>query len=293
MSPPEGPSAVCVDGLGFTYPGAHHPAIQGMSFTIERGEVFGFLGPSGAGKSTTQKILIKLLTGWTGQVEVFGRPLLDWGPDFYAEIGVSFELPNHYLKLTARENLDYFASLYRGREVESADTVLDWVGLGDAADQRVDAFSKGMKNRLNLARSLLHRPRLLFLDEPTSGLDPVSARRVRELVQERRKAGVTTFLTTHDMHTADVLCDRVGFVVDGRLDVVDAPRALRLRHGRREVELTYRVGEAEQRQRFPLDGLGDNSTFTELLRSVRVETLHTLETSLEDVFVEVTGKSLS
>lgn len=292
-APGSGEAAVRVEGLSFSYPRSSAPAIQDLSFSIDRGEVFGLLGPSGAGKSTTQKVLIKLLKGWTGSVQVLGQDLDRWGPDYYGEIGVSFELPNHYLKLSARENLNYFASLYAHREVETPDTVLEWVGLTDAADLRVEAFSKGMKNRLNLARSLIHRPRLLFLDEPTSGLDPVNARRVRSLVEARRAEGVTTFLTTHDMHTADQICDRVGFVVEGRLTVVDAPRALRLRHGRREVEVSYLSERGPVQKRFPLDGLGEDAAFFELLRSERIETLHTLETSLEDVFVKVTGKTLS
>lgn len=287
-----GASSIRVEGLGYTYPGAGRPALRDVSFTIGEGEIFGLLGPSGAGKSTTQRILLRLLEGYEGRVEVLGRDLSTWRARDFEQVGVSFELPNHYLKLTARENLEWFAALYGGREVDRPESVLDAVGLLDAIDQRVEAFSKGMKNRLNLARSLLHRPRLWFLDEPTSGLDPVTARSIRELIAARRNDGVTVFLTTHDMQTADTLCDRVGFVVDGELVAVDAPRALRLRHGRREVEVTYGPG-GEARATFPLDDLGTDDRFLELLRTERIETLHSLETTLEDVFVEVTGRRLS
>lgn len=146
-----------------------------------------------------------------------GKPLDAWDAAYFTKIGVSFELPNHYLKLTARENLNYFRALYGEAAVRPED-VLAEVGLLDDIDKPVSAFSKGMKNRLNVARSMLHQPQLWFLDEPTAGLDPVNARNIRDLVDARRKAGTTVFLTTHDMSVADALCDRVGFMVDGHLD---------------------------------------------------------------------------
>ncbi len=288
---------ITVEDLVYTYPGAPAPTVRGISFEIADGEIFGFLGPSGAGKSTTQKVLTRLLPGFQGRVEVMGKPLTSWGADYFARIGVSFESPNHYLKLTARENLSYFRSLYEG-PCEEVETVLAWVDLQEHIDKRVGDYSKGMKNRLNFARSLLHRPKLWFLDEPTAGLDPVNARRVQELVRQRRREGITTFLTTHDMHIASELCDRVAFIVDGTLEVVDAPAALRKAYGKREVELTYTTGDPEdperaiESRRFPLDGLAEQGEFQRLLRETRVETLHSQETTLEDVFIQVTGRSL-
>lgn len=280
-----------VDDLRFTYPGAPEPAVRGLSFDVGEGEVFGFLGPSGAGKSTTQNVLIGLLRGYEGTAEILGRSLRDWRADDYADVGVSFELPNHYLKLTARENLSWFASLYAG-DTATPEEVLERVGLSEHADKPVAAFSKGMKNRLNLARSLVNRPRIWFLDEPTSGLDPVNARRVRDLVREEVARGVTVFLTTHSMHTADVLCDRVAFLVDGRIAALDAPEALRLAHGERAVEVTWHEGDTPRSARFPLDGLADDAAFQAVLRDHVVETLHSQESTLEDVFVAVTGRSL-
>lgn len=284
-----------VSGLTFTYPGAPAPAIEHLEFEVAEGEVFGFLGPSGAGKSTTQNVLIGLLRGWRGEARVLGRSVAEWGSDLYRTIGVSFETPNHYVKLTARENLEYFRDLYDG-DAEAADTVLEWLGLEADADKRVGAFSKGMKNRLNLARSLLHRPRLWFLDEPTAGLDPVNTVRVRELVASRRRQGVTTFLTTHDMQTAETLCDRVGFIIDGRIAIIGAPDALRRRHGRREVELSFADAASsggELKERFPLDGLATNEAFLEALARPGLLSMHSQEASLEQVFVEVTGRALS
>ncbi|MEM8996531.1 MAG: ABC transporter ATP-binding protein [Acidobacteriota bacterium] len=281
-----------VEGLTFTYAGAPSPAITDLTFDVREGEIFGFLGPSGAGKSTTQNVLIGLLRGAVGRARLLGRPVEEWGSELYRSVGVSFESPNHYLKLTARENLEYFRDLY-GDGAEATDAVLEWVDLLDHAEKRVEAFSKGMKNRLNLARSLLHRPRLWFLDEPTAGLDPVNAKRVRELIRGRRDSGVTTFLTTHDMQTVEALCDRVAFLVDGRIAIIDAPDALRRRYGRREVELTFEApGAGATRARFPLDDLARNADFHAALARPGLATLHSLEASLEDVFVQVTGRGL-
>ena len=284
--------ALQTHALGYVYAGAGKPAIREVSFRVERGEIFGFLGPSGAGKSTTQNILIHLLDGYTGSVEVLGRDLRAWDQDYYRHIGVSFEAPNHYLKLTARENLSLFAALH-GQGTLSIEPLLESLALLGDADKRVAEFSKGMRGRLTLARALLHRPELLFLDEPTAGLDPVTARRVRQVIREARDRGATIFLTTHDMVTADELCDRVAFLVDGQVVSVDAPRALRIAHGRRAVRLELRHDGRGEAVEFPLIGLADNPAFLTALRSGHVETIHTSETTLEDVFVQLTGRRLT
>ena len=276
----------------FTYPGAVQPAVRDLSFTVGQGEIFGFLGPNGAGKSTTQNVLIRLLDGYEGSIAVLGRDLRAWDRSYYRKIGVAFESPNHYLKLTALENLRLFAGLHAGRTEDLA-TLLERVGLLEDGDKRVGEFSKGMRGRLTLARALLHRPELLFLDEPTAGLDPVTARRIRHVLRDAREAGATIFLTTHDMVTADELCDRVAFLVEGRLAALDAPRALRLAHGRRVVRVeTMREGSTTAHE-FALDDLADNLEFIALVRAGGIETIHTLETTLEDVFIQVTGRALS
>jgi len=281
-----------VEGLTFTYPGATYPAVQNLTFAVAEGEVFGFLGPSGAGKSTTQNVLIGLLRGWTGRVEVRGRSLAEWGADYYRRIGVSFEFPNHYLKLTARENLEYFRSLYGG-DVETVHDVLSLVGLDEHADQAVGEFSKGMKARLNLARSVLHRPEIWFLDEPTTGLDPVNAVRIREIIRERQQRGVTTLVTTHDMNTAAAVCDRVAFIVDGQITMIDSPAALRRRFGERRIEVRSEGGDGlSAAQSFPFDGLAENERFLDSLRAPGLASVHSQEATLEDVFVHVTGRAL-
>ena len=280
------------DSLRLTYPGADRPAIRDVTFAVERGEIFGFLGPSGAGKSTTQNVLIRLLGGYEGAVSVLGRDLRSWDRDYYRRIGVAFEAPNHYARLTARENLRLFAGLHGGG-TEDPGALLDRVGLLEDGDKRVGEFSKGMRGRLTLARALLHRPELLFLDEPTAGLDPVTARRIRQVIRAARDAGATIFLTTHDMTTADELCDRVAFLVDGSIAALDAPRALRLAHGRRAVRIETMQDGTRASREFALDGLADDREFLALLRSGSVETIHTLETTLEDVFIRVTGRMLA
>lgn len=281
-----------VAGLHMTYPKATEAAVRGMDFSVPRGEIFGFLGPSGAGKSTTQKILTGLLYGYQGTARLWGRSPARWGSELYRHVGVSFELPNHYRKLTALENLRFFAALH-DRPTRDPMELLDMVGLAPAAHTRVGAFSKGMAMRLGFVRALLHDPALLFLDEPTSGLDPSNARTVRDIVVDLRSQGKTVFLTTHDMPTADELCDRVAFVVDGRIVAIDSPRELKVARSRRQVTVEYRdhdgtVGTAE----FALDGLGDNPDFQRVLRERKVETVHSQEADLDDVFVETTGRSL-
>jgi fluoroquinolone transport system ATP-binding protein len=285
-------AVIDVHSFGFTYPGAQRPAVRAVAFAVEPGEIFGFLGPSGAGKSTTQNVLIRLLDGYEGKVVVLGKDLRAWDRGYYRRIGVAFEAPNHYLRLTARENLQLFAGLHGG-STEDPGRLLERVGLEQDGDKLVAEFSKGMRGRLTFARALLHRPELLFLDEPTAGLDPVTARRIRQVIREARAAGATVFLTTHDMVTANDLCDRVAFLVDGQIAALDTPRSLRMAHGRRVVRLEFIRDGARTTQEFPLQGLGDNHDFLTRLRAGGVETIHTLETTLEDVFVQVTGRTLA
>lgn len=281
-----------VQDLVFSYPGAPRPAVEGLGFSVREGEVFGFLGPSGAGKSTTQKVLAGLLRDYRGRVELLGRDLRGWGSDLYERVGVGFEVPNLYLKLSALENLASFRALYSVPTAEPA-ALLERVGLSGDADVRVSQFSKGMKVRLGFVRALLNQPRLLFLDEPTAGLDPVNAGVVKQMIRERRDSGVTVFLTTHDMTVADELCNRVAFLVDGEMRCVDAPRSLKLRYGRRRVRVEYRVDGALESRDFDLEGLASNGEFLDTLRAHRVETIHSQETSLERVFIELTGRGLT
>jgi fluoroquinolone transport system ATP-binding protein len=262
-----------VSQLNYTYPRTSTPAVRGMDFSIAPGEIFGFLGPSGAGKSTTQKILIGLLRDYQGQVQVFGKDLRTWQSDYYERIGVSPETPNHFLKLSAYENLEYFSRLY-GRAVYTPHQLLEMVGLQEDGKMLVSQYSKGMKNRLTVARSLLHDPELLFFDEPTSGLDPLNARRIKDVILTQKLAGKTIFLTTHNMTVAEELCDRVAFIVDGKIVLVDSPRTLKLQHGKPVVKVEYKNNGHAGFQEFPLDTLGRDETFQKLLQLGGIQTIH-------------------
>jgi len=285
-------TAIEVGDLTYTYAGAAEPAVKSLAFSVQPGEIFGFLGPSCAGKSTTQRVLIRLLKGFTGNVAVLGRDLASWGQDYYEHIGVAFEFPNHFLKLTALENLAYFGDLY-SLQTREPRALLDSVGLGGSANMPVVQFSKGMKTRLSVARAILHNPELLFLDEPTTGLDPVNSLGIRDLIREQKSRGRTVFLTTHDMAIADELCDRVAFIMDGCIRLIDAPRELKLRYGAPAVRVEYGDHGIAAHQDFSLEGLGENQAFLKLLRGEQVQTIHTQEASLEDIFIRVTGRNLA
>lgn len=277
--------------LSFTYPGAAERTLQKLDFSIQQGEIFGFLGPSGAGKSTTQKIIIGLLKKYQGSVRVMGRELRDLGTDYYEQIGVSFELPNLYSKFTARENLDYFRSFYAG-ETEEPGELLAMVDLAEAADTRVARFSKGMKMRLNFCRAFLNKPKLVFLDEPTSGLDPVNAKRIKDIILAQKAAGKTVFLTTHNMQVAEDLCDRVAFIVDGEIALIDAPHKLKLERSKRTLRVEYAENGQRETAEFDLQSFGTNEAFLRLVREKDILTVHSQEATLEEIFIEVTGRGL-
>jgi fluoroquinolone transport system ATP-binding protein len=277
-----------VESLTLTYPKAHGPTLAGLTFSIAQGEVYGLLGPSGAGKSTTQRILMGLLKGFAGRAEVFGQPVGSLGRELYERIGVSFELPAVYLRLTAIENLRLFAALYSKPTCDPME-VLALVDLADAAHQRVDQFSKGMKMRLNLCRALLHDPDLLFLDEPTTGQDPARSRLTRDLIRELKTRGKTIFLTTHNMSEAEEVCDRVGFLVNGNIPVTGIPAELMRQFGRRELEVTVSMPVGVETRRFDMDGIGGNGEFLGLLKAGQVVSIHTQEASLDDIFIRATG----
>ncbi len=276
--------------LSYIYPGQDHAAVNNISFTVNRGEIFGFLGPSGAGKSTTQKLLIRLLRGYQGHVSIDSKELRNLTQDYYNHIGVGFELPNHYPRLTALENLKFFASFYRNK-TSNLMQLLEMVGLHQEADKPTSAFSKGMKMRLNFVRALVHNPEILFFDEPTSGLDPINARKVKNIILDLRARGKTIFLTTHNMHDAAELCDRVAFITQGKISLTDSPRNLKLQHGTRKLTLEYGNGQTISRE-FGLDKLGENPEFLNLIKNEYIQSIHSAEASLEEVFIKTTGERL-
>ncbi len=281
-----------VRNLFHSYTNDDRYAVQDLTFHVEKGEIFGFLGPSGAGKSTTQNILTGLLPLQRGQATVLGHDLRTAGRRLYERIGVSFERANHYRRLSGLENLQFFASLYAS-DTEDPMKLLRMVGLEDAARRQAGAYSKGMYHRLNFARSMLNRPELWFLDEPTSGLDPTTSARIKEIIVQRRKEGATVFLTTHNMFIAEELCDRVAFIDEGRIVALDTPRALKLRFGQRLVRVEYRANGASAAETLALDDPADQARLQTLVGEARVETMHTQEATLEQIFIKLTGKELA
>lgn len=277
-----------VENLSFTYPGATSPTLDGLSLSIGKGQVYGLLGPSGAGKSTAQQIIMGLLGGFSGKAYIFGQPVETMGRALYERIGVSFELPTLYMRLTALENLALFAALYDHPTRDPID-VLKMVDLQDAANQRVEAFSKGMKMRLNLCRSLLHDPDLLFFDEPTSGQDPTRARITRTLIKQLKAEGKTIFLTTHNMAEADEVCDEVAFLSHGSIPVHGAPETLKRQYGQRVLKVVSGGGATPIRTDFPMEKIGENAAFAKLLGAGNIVSMHTLEASLDDVFIKATS----
>jgi fluoroquinolone transport system ATP-binding protein len=281
---------ISVNHLTYSYPHSKQPVLLDVSFEIAEGEIFGFLGPSGAGKSTTQKIFYKVLEDYGGEVQVRGKPLKSWGTDYFENIGVGFELPNHYLKLTARENMQLFSSFYRKERLLDVEELFDALGLLEHIDQRVEEFSKGMKMRLNFIRAILHNPDVLFFDEPTSGLDPVNARKVKDAILKLKNQGKTIFVTTHDMTTAEELCDRVSFLVEGQIRLTERPSVLRKKYGRHIVRV---VLQDQKTAEFPLQDLAENREFLDFLSHGDILSINSLGASLEEVFIQVTGTSLA
>jgi ABC-type multidrug transport system ATPase subunit len=254
--------------------------------------VLGVLGPNGAGKSTIIKMLTGQLPPDAGHVEALGMDLASDRSTIQGRIGVCFEEKNLYPSLSGRENLTFFGRLF-GRTDLDVVPLLARVGLAERADDRVAGYSKGMRQRLMVARALVNDPDLLFLDEPTDGLDPVSARTIRSLVGEEAARGAAVLLTTHDMYEADELSDRVAFIDRGRILTIDTPEALKLSHGSRSVRVRTRGAGGAVEQVFPLDGDEAADRLRDLLAGREVLTIHTEEATLEDVFVELAGRGLT
>ena len=243
-----------VSNLSFSY--TKQPFISGMSFSVSSGEIFGFLGPSGAGKSTLQKILIGMLRTYQGSALVNGIECKKRTKHFYENIGVDFEFSTMYEKLTAKENLQFFSSLYE-KKPRPIDELLEMVGLEHDADKRVADYSKGMKSRLNFIKTLLHDPLLLCLDEPTSGLDPANSRVMKNMILEEKAKGKTILLTTHNMQDATELCDRVAFIVGGKICALDSPHNLIMSKGAANVTYTW-LENGERSASCPLKNLSSD-----------------------------------
>lgn len=284
------PLAITVENLTYRY--GQLLAVDHIHFEVGTGEILGFLGPNGAGKSTTVKMLTGQLRPREGRAILLGLDVARQPKQVQSQIGVCFELTNLYETMSGIENLRLFARLFSVDGFE-AEALLKRVGLAGRGQDKVEHYSKGMKQRLMVARALINRPRILFLDEPTEGLDPTSAQAIRTVILEEQQRGATVFLTTHDMHEADRLCHRVAFIDQGKIVALDAPHALKQQYGQRLIRAEVQTATGLQQREVILDRAETPREMEALLHSERVVTLHSAEATLEDIFIRITGKGLS
>lgn len=283
-------SAISVNNLSYSY--GDNLAVDSISFEVAPGEVIGLLGPNGAGKSTTVKMLTGQLKPKGGTAVLLGKDIVEHTKAVQAQIGVAFENANLYEEMSGLENLALFARLYKVKNFDPLD-LLEKVGLAGREKDRVSSYSKGMKQRLMLARAMVSNPRILFLDEPTDGLDPVSTQTIHALIRQATKQGTTVFLTTHNMVEADKLSNRVAFIDRGKIVALDSPAKLKRQFGGRglKVEIERPNGETEVRHVVLDDDQTAESIF-ELFKNERVVTVHSEEATLEDIFIDITGRGL-
>lgn len=282
---------ITVKNLSHSYTNDGNLAVKNISFEVQNGETFGFLGPSGAGKSTTQGILTGLLKQQCGEVTVAGFDIMKVHNERFNKIGVSFEQSNVYSKLTAKENLQFYAKLF---DVPTRDPLelIRLVGLEGKENDKAGTFSKGMKHRLTFARSMINNPELWFLDEPTTGLDPTIAATIKDIIKEKTSGGTTAFLTTHNMYIAEELCDRVAFIIDGEIVLIDTPKNLKLQYGKKLVDIEYIKDDKVVKETLKTIEDKDRHRIGEIVEKYDIQTMHTKEATLEEIFIQVTGRGL-
>ncbi len=280
-----------VKNISYSYKKSDEFAVSNVDFKIDRGEVFGFLGPSGAGKTTTQNVISGLLELQKGELIIDGKQRLS-KPDkaFFNRIGVGFEIPNVYKKLSGLDNLKFHARLYNRATIDPME-VLEMVGLKDDALKKAGKYSKGMMQRLGFARSMINNPDIWFLDEPTMGLDPTTANSIKGIIRKKQSEGTTVFLTTHNMFVADELCDRVGFIVDGKIAALDTPKNLKLKYGKLRVTVEYLEENSLKVKEFGMTG-DEKKDLQKFIGEHEVKTLHSGEPTLEEIFIKLTGRGL-
>jgi len=280
-----------VKNLYHSYTDDDNYAVRDISFNIKKGEIFGFLGPSGAGKSTTQNILIGLLPLQRGEVRLANIDIKKPSERLFNKIGVSFEQANVYKKLSGLENLEFYRKMFKV-PTEDPMKLLRMVGLEEAAKKKAGGYSKGMLQRLVFARSMINNPKIWFLDEPTSGLDPTTANKIKEIIKEKNKEGTTIFLTTHNMYIAEELCDRVAMINEGKIILMDSPRNLKLKFGEKLIKVEHKEKGKIRTERLSIVDSKDRERLNLLIQNGKIETMHSQEATLEEIFIKVTGREL-
>lgn len=270
------------DNLGKSF--GSFKAISSLTFEVNKGEILGFLGPSGSGKTTTINILTGQLTPDQGQSSILGKSSTNLNEEDLANIGLITENSGYYEKLSLYDNLLFFAKLYDVPQGD-LDDLMKRVGLYDRRKTLAEKLSTGMKQRMLLVRAIINKPQVLFLDEPTSGLDPSTSQSIHELIKELQAEGTTIFLTTHDMHEANILCDKIVLLNKGQIVEAGTPSDLIQKYNTaRRVKITYQSGEENY---LSFSELGQISQTDDIL------TIHSCEPTLEDVFIQLTGGKLN
>ncbi len=260
--------------------------LKGIQLDVQKGEIFGLLGPSGAGKTTLINIMTGQLTPSDGHVEILGKKSTALSGEDYKQIGIMMDNFGLYERMSCFDNLKFY-EMVDGRGAGKIMQILEHVGLGDAAKKKVSDLSKGMRNRLSFARVLLRSPRVMFLDEPTSGLDPMTVEAIHDLILREKEKGTTIFLTTHNMHEAEKLCDHIALLNEGNIVEFGPPREICRRYNhQKKLQIHLKEGSDLELFHTPESGF----QIAELLRTGELETIHSTEPNLETVFMELTGK---
>ena len=267
-------------------------AVDHIDFDVDVGEILGLLGPNGAGKTTAVKMLTGQIRPQEGQAVLLGHDVVKETEKVQSQIGVCFEQTNLYEQMSALDNLKLFAELFGMKDFDGY-ALLKRVGLEGREKDKVANYSKGMKQRLMVARSLVNLPQIIFLDEPTAGLDPVSSEAIGNIILEERDRGATIFLTTHDMWEADKLCDHVAFMDQGKLAALDTPRNLKQQYGKRSLIAEVAAGDKLEKREIDMDVDSTALAVEKLFEKEKVVTLHSEEATLEDIFIKVTGRRLT
>lgn len=262
--------------------------LNGLTFHVNKNEIFGLLGPSGAGKTTTIKILTSQILPTSGEAEVLDTTVYSFNRNILNRVGILTDNSGVYERLTVWDNLKLFTDI-AGTDKSNIDIALKRVGLLDNKKTVVKKLSKGMKQRLILSRALINNPELLFLDEPTSSLDPAISAEIHKLLKELNRQGTTIFLTTHDMVEADKLCDRICFLNEGKIVGLDTPENLKLKYAKKVITVKLK-GRSEK------ISVGMNAESAERIRSwiatESLESIHSYEPTIEEIFLKVTGRDL-
>lgn len=264
-------------------------ALKDVTFTIRKGETFGLLGPSGSGKTTTIKILTGQLLPTSGDALVFNNGLQHLNkPSTMKRIGILTDNSSLYERLTIFDNLSLYCDLYDVNK-KRIDEVLETVNLQNEKKTMVSKLSKGMKQRVTLARAILHKPDLLFLDEPTSALDPTNTKHIHAGLKRLNEQGTTIFLTTHDMNEAETICDRIAFLHNGEIQLLDTPQNVRVKHAKPTIELLLTDNRLITVPK-NTEGVQEIQRY---MNSGELLTMHSNEPTLGDIFVQLTGRNLS